>query len=66
MNWGILKSPYGFMSVDGRDYPNGHRVLKSRLLNVEGEHRVPDHWITAPARAAGEEGKDDENHRCRT
>lgn len=64
MTWGILKSPYGFMSVNGIDYPNGHRVVDSRLIDVKGEHRVPDHWITTPDRAAaGKKGKDDETSR---
>ena len=42
---GTLQSPYGYMTVKSEVYPNGYAVENNRLIGVQNEHRVPDHWV---------------------
>ena len=43
---GKLNSPYGAMSVNGKNYKNGHIVVNQRLKGVRDSHLVTAHWIT--------------------
>ena len=70
-----LDSPYGYITVQGRKYYNGHPVdlpthypidrSNGQLRGVEDCHQIPEHWVkvaesTAAINAAAEIGGSDE------
>ncbi|MCK5610978.1 hypothetical protein KAR91_54400 [Candidatus Pacearchaeota archaeon] len=46
VRFGILKSPYGYMTVGTKRIENGAMVYNRRLQGVEEIHLVPVHWIS--------------------